>query len=76
MVRQISAYGVGKALTEQNGELAGGLFRGDRRHLPAFLNLAQGKVEQLAGSFVVRDMAPVLTILRSCMCMLSIVLVV
>lgn len=59
-VKQISAQGVGEALAEQNGELVGRLLPGDRWHLPVFLDIPQGQVKQLAGSFVAREMAPVL----------------
>jgi hypothetical protein len=45
-------------------------------HLPIFLDIAQGQVEQLAGRLVAGKWPRFLTILRNCMCMLSMALVV
>ena len=58
-VKPIPAKGVSETLAEQNSKLVGGLLPSDRRHLPVFLNIAQGQVEPLAGGLVTREMAPV-----------------
>lgn len=51
---------VGEAFAKQDGELIGGLLPRHRRHLPIFLNVAQGQIQQFAGRFIGRKVPPIL----------------
>lgn len=55
-----SVHGIGESFAEQNGKLIGRLFPRNRRHLPIFFDIAQGKEQQLAGGLVAREVTAIL----------------
>lgn len=71
----MSADGAGETLAEHNGELIDGLPPGDRWHFQSFSMLRKARYSSLLAASSAGKWPRFLTILRNCMCMLSMALV-